>query len=307
MRGRCPRGCVWERFHVRMSIPRGEPGTRRAAQGKGARTDRSRSPARRHPPMRLSARRRAAMIAAGALAVAGIAVPVGSAYAATACDVVYATNDWPGGFTANVTIRNLGDPHQRLDAAVRPSPPASASRRAGRPTGARAAATVTATSMPWNGTIADRRPDQHRLQRQLDRQQPQAHRVHDQRRHVRRRTAAATADRGPHGAGRPVRGARRRRAHRHRERPRRHGHQGRVLPQRPAGQHRHQRAVRVRAWRTCPPAPTRCRRGRTTTPTSPRPTRRPSPSVPRPARCSSPSPASVASSEGGIDAGQRCG
>ena len=49
--------------------------------------------------MRLSARRRAAMIAAGALAVAGIAVPVGSAYAATACDVVYATNDWPGGFT----------------------------------------------------------------------------------------------------------------------------------------------------------------------------------------------------------------
>ena len=84
--------------------------------------------------MRLSARRRAAMIAAGALTVAGIAVPVGSAYAATACDVVYATNDWPGGFTANVTISNLGDPITGWTLGST-SPPASGSPRAGRPTG----------------------------------------------------------------------------------------------------------------------------------------------------------------------------
>ncbi|MEV6494764.1 glycoside hydrolase family 48 protein, partial [Actinoplanes sp. NPDC051633] len=38
-----------------------------------------------------------------------VSVPV-SAYAATACEITYATNDWNNGFTANVTIHNLGDP-----------------------------------------------------------------------------------------------------------------------------------------------------------------------------------------------------
>ena len=37
-------------------------------------------------------------------------LPAGAAQAAPACDVVYATNDWNNGFTANVTIKNLGDP-----------------------------------------------------------------------------------------------------------------------------------------------------------------------------------------------------
>lgn len=55
-------------------------------------------------------RRRLAMTAAVALAVVGVTVPAGAAQAAPACDVVYATNDWNNGFTANVTIRNLGDP-----------------------------------------------------------------------------------------------------------------------------------------------------------------------------------------------------
>src|SRR4029453_3023878 len=55
-------------------------------------------------------RRRTALAAAGVLAIAGaVSVPV-AAYAPTACEVVYATNDWSNGFTANVTIKNLGDP-----------------------------------------------------------------------------------------------------------------------------------------------------------------------------------------------------
>jgi Glycosyl hydrolase family 48/Cellulose binding domain/Bacterial Ig domain len=55
--------------------------------------------------------RRTALVAAGALVVGGlVTVPVSMAQAATACDVVYTTNDWSTGFTANVTIRNLGDP-----------------------------------------------------------------------------------------------------------------------------------------------------------------------------------------------------
>ncbi len=49
------------------------------------------------------------MLAATTLVVGGIALPAGAAQAAPACDVVYATNDWGSGFTANVTIKNLGD------------------------------------------------------------------------------------------------------------------------------------------------------------------------------------------------------
>ncbi|MGC4807169.1 glycoside hydrolase family 6 protein [Micromonospora sp. DT233] len=60
---------------------------------------------------RLSGRRRAlALSGVGALA-AGVLVtiPVTAAQAATQCSVNYTTNDWAGGFTASVTIRNLGD------------------------------------------------------------------------------------------------------------------------------------------------------------------------------------------------------
>ncbi|WP_442935227.1 glycoside hydrolase family 48 protein [Micromonospora sp. CPCC 206061] len=62
--------------------------------------------------MKLTARkRRVAMVAAGALVAGGmVGVPVGMAYAATSCDVVYTTNDWSTGFTANVQIKNIGDP-----------------------------------------------------------------------------------------------------------------------------------------------------------------------------------------------------
>ncbi|MEV0429207.1 cellulase family glycosylhydrolase [Micromonospora sp. NPDC050495] len=49
--------------------------------------------------------------AVGALALAATAVlPMTTAAAATGCAVTYTTNSWPGGFTANLTIQNLGDP-----------------------------------------------------------------------------------------------------------------------------------------------------------------------------------------------------
>ncbi|GAB3154587.1 glycoside hydrolase family 48 protein [Micromonospora sonneratiae] len=51
-----------------------------------------------------------AMLAAGVLVAGGLSLPGAAAYAATSCEVVYATNDWGTGFTANLTIRNLGDP-----------------------------------------------------------------------------------------------------------------------------------------------------------------------------------------------------
>ncbi|WP_328853836.1 glycoside hydrolase family 6 protein [Micromonospora globbae] len=61
---------------------------------------------------RLSAPRRALALAGAGVLVAGglVTLPVTVAHAATRCDVTYSTNDWPGGFTANITIHNLGDP-----------------------------------------------------------------------------------------------------------------------------------------------------------------------------------------------------
>lgn len=59
-------------------------------------------------------RRRALFIstvAAAALAAAGIVVTAGAAQAAVGCRVAYAvTSQWPGGFTANVNLTNVGDP-----------------------------------------------------------------------------------------------------------------------------------------------------------------------------------------------------
>ncbi|MFC5926588.1 glycoside hydrolase family 6 protein [Micromonospora vulcania] len=61
---------------------------------------------------RLSGQRRALALAGAGVLVAGglVTIPVTAAQAATQCDVAYSTNDWPGGFTANITIKNLGDP-----------------------------------------------------------------------------------------------------------------------------------------------------------------------------------------------------
>ncbi|MEU7978102.1 glycoside hydrolase family 6 protein [Micromonospora sp. NPDC049081] len=60
----------------------------------------------------LSARRRAFALTGASVLVAGglVTIPVTAAQAATQCSIDYSTNDWSGGFTANVTIRNVGDP-----------------------------------------------------------------------------------------------------------------------------------------------------------------------------------------------------
>ncbi|TDC71142.1 cellulose 1,4-beta-cellobiosidase, partial [Micromonospora sp. KC606] len=60
----------------------------------------------------LSGRRRAVALAGASALVAGglVTIPVTAAQAATQCSVDYTTSQWQGGFTANVTIRNIGDP-----------------------------------------------------------------------------------------------------------------------------------------------------------------------------------------------------
>ena len=50
-------------------------------------------------------------VVAAAAATAAVVVTAPSAFAATGCSVTYSVaNQWPGGFGANVTIKNLGDP-----------------------------------------------------------------------------------------------------------------------------------------------------------------------------------------------------
>ncbi|WP_169946808.1 pectinesterase family protein [Microbispora sp. H11081] len=65
------------------------------------------------PPVRTlygtqTTRRAAAVAAALVAGVLAAGVPVTQASAATGCAVAYTTSDWPGGFSANVIIQNLG-------------------------------------------------------------------------------------------------------------------------------------------------------------------------------------------------------
>lgn len=61
---------------------------------------------------KLSGPRRAVALAGASALVAGglVTIPVTAAHAATQCSVTYSANQWQGGFTANITIRNVGDP-----------------------------------------------------------------------------------------------------------------------------------------------------------------------------------------------------
>src|SRR4030095_9797969 len=68
------------------------------------------TPRGRHTVMR----RRASAVMAGIAVLAAVGAGVVTAlpaYAATGCRVTYAvSSQWPGGFGANVTVTNLGDP-----------------------------------------------------------------------------------------------------------------------------------------------------------------------------------------------------
>ncbi|MEJ3745905.1 glycoside hydrolase family 48 protein [Actinomycetes bacterium KLBMP 9797] len=107
--------------------------------------------------MKLTARkRRVAMVATGVLVAGGmVGVPVGMAYAATACDVVYTTNDWSNGFTANVRINNLGDPLTSWSLGFAfPGNQRITQGWSANWTQAAGSNQVTATNMSYNGALA---------------------------------------------------------------------------------------------------------------------------------------------------------
>ncbi|MGW3352061.1 glycoside hydrolase family 48 protein [Nonomuraea rubra] len=94
--------------------------------------------------------------------VAGVtsAVTAAPAQAAVACDVTYAANQWTsgqnqGGFTANITLKNTGDPITSWTLAF--DYPTTGQRYTPSGWGAnwsQSGTRVTGTNMPWNGNLA---------------------------------------------------------------------------------------------------------------------------------------------------------
>jgi endoglucanase len=92
------------------------------------------------------------------LALAVVTVPAAPASAATGCEVTYTTNDWntgpgQGGFTAALTVKNLGDPVTAW--SLRFAFPGG-QQLAGTGWGAtwsQSGAAVTAANLPWNGGL----------------------------------------------------------------------------------------------------------------------------------------------------------
>ncbi|WP_206184716.1 glycoside hydrolase family 6 protein [Thermoactinospora rubra] len=84
----------------------------------------------------------------------------GTAHAAVACDVTYTANSWTsspgqGGFTANITLKNLGDPLNGWTLTF--DFPTSGQRYTPAGWGAewsQSGTTMTGRNMPWNGTLA---------------------------------------------------------------------------------------------------------------------------------------------------------
>ncbi|MEU7575784.1 glycoside hydrolase family 48 protein [Micromonospora sp. NPDC049240] len=101
----------------------------------------------------MARRRRTAMLAATALAIGGVTLPASAAQAAPACDVTYATSEWSTGFTATVTIKNLGDALNNW--SLKFAFPNSSQRvtQGWSAKWSQSGSDVTATNESWNGSL----------------------------------------------------------------------------------------------------------------------------------------------------------
>ncbi|MEU5787533.1 glycoside hydrolase family 6 protein [Micromonospora purpureochromogenes] len=103
----------------------------------------------------LSGRRRAVALAGASALVAGgmVAIPVTAAQAATQCSVDYTTSDWPGGFTATVTIKNLGDPVSSWNLGFTFPNSSQKVQQGWSAKWSQTGQNVTAASESWNGSL----------------------------------------------------------------------------------------------------------------------------------------------------------
>ncbi|MET8086853.1 glycoside hydrolase family 6 protein [Micromonospora sp. NPDC005194] len=106
---------------------------------------------------RLSGPRRTLALAGAGVLVAGglVTIPVTAAQAATQCDIAYTTNDWQGGFTANITIKNLGDPVNGWTLGWTFPNSSQRVQQGWSATYTQSGSQVTARSLSYNGTLAN--------------------------------------------------------------------------------------------------------------------------------------------------------
>ena len=105
--------------------------------------------------MRQTKSRMVAVVACGSIALGGLmALSASPAQAAVGCDVQYQGNDWPGGFTANLVIKNTGD---ALSSWTLSFDVASTTKLSNgwSATWSQSGNTVQATNVAWNGNLAN--------------------------------------------------------------------------------------------------------------------------------------------------------
>jgi Cellulose binding domain/Glycosyl hydrolase family 12 len=92
--------------------------------------------------------------AAAAAAIGGLVLTAPPASAASGCSVTYAlSGEWPGGFGANVTIKNLGDPITSWS-LVWSYPAGQQVTQAWNATVSQSGSQVTARNVSYNGSVA---------------------------------------------------------------------------------------------------------------------------------------------------------
>ncbi|GAA3422757.1 hypothetical protein GCM10018952_77050 [Streptosporangium vulgare] len=100
-------------------------------------------------------RRRVAALALLSLAAGTTtALAASPALAAVACDVTYTTNDWQGGFTASVSVKNLGDPLTGWTLGFAFPTTTQRISQGWSATWAQSGQNVTAKNLDWNGNLA---------------------------------------------------------------------------------------------------------------------------------------------------------
>ncbi|MBO0869894.1 MAG: cellulose binding domain-containing protein [Micromonosporaceae bacterium] len=92
--------------------------------------------------------------AAAAVAIGGLVLTPPAAFAASGCSVTYVlSGQWPGGFGANVTIKNLGDPITAWSLAWT-YPAGQQVTQIWNATAAQSGTQVTASNVGYNGSVA---------------------------------------------------------------------------------------------------------------------------------------------------------
>src|SRR5690348_1659727 len=103
--------------------------------------------------------RAVAGLGAAVLAASGAAVALaGPASAAAGCSVTYTTNDWTsgpgtGGFTANLVVKNLGDPLNGWTLRFAFPSGQTVTMPGWSATWSQSGANVTATPLSWNASL----------------------------------------------------------------------------------------------------------------------------------------------------------